>query len=54
MYQDTQSSWVAGGGLAYAPSANLASASAQLIVNENIQAQQGWGAWPVSSVACGV
>ncbi|MBO0692159.1 MAG: LysM peptidoglycan-binding domain-containing protein [Acidimicrobiaceae bacterium] len=53
LYQDTQSSWVAGGGLAYAPRADLASAAAQTIVNQNIQAQQGWGAWPVSSVACG-
>jgi hypothetical protein len=54
MYQDTQSSWVSGGGLAYAPSANLASAAAQTIVNERIQAQQGWGAWPVTSRMCGV
>lgn len=54
MYQDTQSSWVSGGGLAYAPSANLASAAAQTAVNARIQAQQGWGAWPVSSQACGV
>jgi LysM repeat protein len=53
MYQDTQSSWVSGGGLAYAPSANLASASAQLAVNQRIQAQQGWGAWPVTSRMCG-
>ncbi len=54
MFQDTQSSWVSGGGLAYASSASQASAAAQLIVNQRIQAQQGWGAWPVSSVACGV
>ncbi|MCL2394024.1 MAG: transglycosylase family protein [Acidimicrobiaceae bacterium] len=54
MYQDTQQSWVSGGGLAYAPEADMASASAQTIVNQNIQAQQGWGAWPVSSAACGV
>lgn len=53
MYQDTQQSWVAAGGLAYAPTANLASAAAQTAVNQTIQAQQGWGAWPVSSVACG-
>lgn len=53
MYQDTQSSWVAGGGLAYAPRADEASAAAQTAVNQNIQAQQGWGAWPVSSAACG-
>jgi len=54
MYQDTQSSWVAGGGLAYAPRADLASPAAQTTVNQRIQAQQGWGAWPVSSGACGV
>jgi LysM repeat protein len=53
MYQDTQSSWVSGGGLAYAPRADLASAAAQTAVNQHIQAQQGWGAWPVSSRACG-
>ena len=53
MYQDTQSSWVAAGGLAYAPRADLASAGAQTIVNQQIQAQQGWGAWPNTSAACG-
>ena len=53
MYQDTQSSWVSGGGLRYAPRADLASAAAQTAVNQHIQAQQGWGAWPVSSGACG-
>lgn len=53
MYQDTQSSWVSGGGLAYAPRADLAPAAAQTAVNQRIQAQQGWGAWPVSSAACG-
>jgi LysM repeat protein len=54
MYQDTQSSWASGGGLAYAPSANQASAAEQTIVNQRIQAQQGWGAWPVTSRMCGV
>jgi LysM repeat protein len=53
MYQDTQSSWVSGGGLAYAPRADLASAAAQTAVNQRIQAQQGWGAWPVTSRMCG-
>jgi LysM repeat protein len=53
MYQDTQSSWVAGGGLAYAPRPDLASAAAQTAVNQRIQAQQGWGAWPVTSRMCG-
>ncbi len=54
MYQDTQSSWVSGGGLAYAPTANQASAAAQTAVNQRIQARQGWGAWPVTSRMCGV
>jgi LysM repeat protein len=53
MYQDTQSAWVAGGGLAYAPRADLASAASQTVVNQHIQAQQGWGAWPVTSSMCG-
>jgi LysM repeat protein len=53
MYQDTQSSWVAAGGLAYAPRADLASAAAQTLVNHRVQAQQGWGAWPVTSAMCG-
>lgn len=54
MYQDTEQSWVAAGGLAYAARPDLASAAAQTTVNQTIQAQQGWGAWPVSSAACGV
>jgi LysM repeat protein len=53
MYQDTQSSWVAAGGLAYAPRADMASGAAQTAVNQRIQAQQGWGAWPVTSRMCG-
>jgi LysM repeat protein len=53
MYQDTQASWAEGGGLAYAPRADMASAAAQTAVNERIQAQQGWGAWPVTSRMCG-
>jgi LysM repeat protein len=53
MYQDTQSSWVAAGGLAYAARADLASAAAQTAVNQRIQAQQGWGAWPSTSSMCG-
>ena len=53
MYQDTQSSWVAAGGLAYASRPDLASAAAQTAVNQRIQAQQGWGAWPTTSRMCG-
>jgi LysM repeat protein len=54
MYQDTQQSWVAGGGLAYAPRADLAGAAAQTAVNQRIQAMSGWGAWPTTSRLCGV
>ena len=53
MYQDTQSSWVEGGGLAYAPRADQASAAAQTAVNQRIQAAQGWHAWPNTSRMCG-
>jgi resuscitation-promoting factor RpfA len=53
MYQDTQSSWVAAGGLAYAPRADLASGAAQTAVNQRIQSQQGWSAWPSTSRMCG-
>jgi LysM repeat protein len=53
MYQDTQSSWVAAGGLAYAPRPDLASAAAQTAVNQHIQSQQGWSAWPSTSRMCG-
>jgi LysM repeat protein len=54
MYQDSQASWVAAGGLAYAPRADQASAAAQTAVNQRIQAQQGWRAWPDTSRMCGV
>ena len=53
MYQDTQSSWVEGGGLAYAARADQASAAAQTAVNQRIQASQGWHAWPNTSRMCG-
>jgi LysM repeat protein len=53
-FQDTPSSWAAAGGLAYAPAAYLASYADQLLVNERLQQMQGFGAWPVSSRACGM
>ncbi len=53
MYQDTQASWAEGGGLAYAPRADEATAAEQTAVNERIQAQQGWRAWPNTSRMCG-
>ena len=53
MYQDTQASWVEGGGLAYAARADQASAAAQTAVNQRIQSAQGWHAWPNTSRMCG-
>lgn len=52
--QFTVSSWAAAGGLAYAPAAYLASETAQIAVAQRLQQMQGWGAWPVSSVRCGL
>jgi hypothetical protein len=51
-FQDTLGSWQSAGGGPGLPS-NYSYAT-QLAVNQRIQAQQGWGAWPVSSGACGV
>lgn len=50
-FQDTISAWRAGGGGPGLPS-NY-SYSEQLRVNENLQAQVGWGAWPNTSRICG-
>jgi hypothetical protein len=51
-FQDTIGSWEAAGGGPGLPSDY--SYATQLAVNEVIQQQQGWGAWPVTSRACGV
>ncbi|MEU6511622.1 MULTISPECIES: transglycosylase family protein [unclassified Streptomyces] len=48
--QFTQQTWVAYGGTAYAPRADLASRAAQITVAEAVLARQGPGAWPVCSV----
>lgn len=50
MYQFTLGSWQSAGG-----SGNPADASAaeQTAVAQRLQSMQGWGAWPVSSAACG-
>ena len=53
-FQDTVSSWDAAGGARYASLPNFASYADQLVVNEEIQRQQGWGAWPQTSLMCGV
>ncbi|HEU0191707.1 MAG TPA: transglycosylase family protein [Mycobacterium sp.] len=41
--------WVANGGLKYAPRADLATREEQIAIAEVTQARQGWGAWPVCS-----
>ena len=51
MYQDTIGSWQAAGGPPGLPSDY--SAAVQTQVNQRIQAQQGWGAWPNTSRMCG-
>jgi len=50
-FQDTLGSWQSAGGGPGLPSDY--SYSEQLQVNQRIQAQQGWGAWPVTSAMCG-
>ena len=50
-FQDTLGSWQAAGGGPGLPSDY--SYSQQLAVNQRIQAQQGWGAWPNTSRMCG-
>jgi resuscitation-promoting factor RpfB len=52
--QFSSSTWLAYGGGAYAPTANLATREEQIAVAERVQAAQGWGAWPVCSVQAGV
>lgn len=51
-FQDTISAWRAGGGGPGLPSDY--SYSEQLRVNQNLQSQVGWGAWPNTSRMCGV
>ena len=48
--QFDQDTWVASGGLGYAPRADLATREEQIAVAVVTQARQGWGAWPVCSV----
>jgi LysM repeat protein len=50
-FQDTIGSWRAAGGGPGLPSDY--SYSQQLAVNQRIQAQQGWSAWPSTSRMCG-
>lgn len=52
--QFSYATWLAYGGGAYAPTANLASREQQIAIAERVQAAQGWGAWPVCSARAGV
>ena len=51
MYQFTPGSWAAAGGTGNPAGAP---ASEQTAVAQRLQQMQGWGAWPVSSAACGL
>lgn len=51
--QTSQSTWVAYGGLSYAPRADMASRDQQIAVNRKIMAGQGIGAWPVCGAHAG-
>jgi nucleoid-associated protein YgaU len=48
--QFKQSTWVAFGGLAYAPRADLATKDQQIAVAERTLAGQGWGAWTCAAM----
>lgn len=52
--QFTRSTWLAYGGGAYAPRADLATRAQQIIIAEKVLAGQGPGAWPVCSVKAGL
>jgi uncharacterized protein YabE (DUF348 family) len=45
--------WIANGGLRFAPRADLATREEQIAVAEVTRARQGWGAWPVCSGRAG-
>ncbi|WP_308439072.1 LysM peptidoglycan-binding domain-containing protein, partial [Streptomyces longispororuber] len=47
--QFKQSTWVAFGGLAHAPRADLATKEQQIEIAQEVLRHQGWGAWPVCS-----
>ena len=48
------STWLAFGGGAYAPTANLATKAQQIEIAEKVLAVQGWGAWPACSSKLGL
>ncbi|QUR68693.1 DUF348 domain-containing protein [Mycobacterium spongiae] len=52
--QFDQGTWVANGGLRYAPRADLATREEQIAIAEVTRQRQGWGAWPVCSSQAGL
>jgi len=51
--QFTASTWLAYGGGAYAPRADLATRDQQIAIAQKVLAGQGWNAWPVCSYKAG-
>lgn len=52
--QFSYSTWLAYGGGAYAPTANLASRDQQIAIATLVQQSQGWGAWPSCTAKLGL
>lgn len=52
--QFTRGTWLAYGGGAYAPTANLATREQQIAIAKKTQAGQGWGAWPACTRRMGL
>jgi hypothetical protein len=52
--QFTPGTWTSHGGGQFAPQAWQASREQQIIIAQRVQADQGWGAWPVCSRKAGV
>lgn len=52
--QFTRSTWAAYGGTRYAPEAWMATREQQIDIAKNVQAGQGWGAWPACTRKLGL
>ena len=52
--QTLQATWIANGGLGFAPRADLATPAQQIAVNERILASDGWSQWPSCSRRLGL
>jgi len=52
--QFDEGTWLANGGAAYAPRADLASPRDQLLVALATWRARGWRPWPVSAADCGL